>query len=366
MSLLLTGAAVAAGAIGSPVVARAAIRKLYATEDRAEEVHYARTRDGWEIALSRYLPHDGAPRGATRNFPVVIIPGLAANRFSVDLAPEASLPQFLSGFGFDCFVMEARGVGRSERPGWLGTRGFDWCLDHHVRQDVPAAVAEVLRLTGRERVHLVGHSMGGIISYAFLATGGAPRVQSVTVIGSSLDYSESPSDFHRVTHLVWLAHTLRAVPIGPVATLLAPLSARRASRLDELNIWPSNTEPALYRRLQAIAFHPVPGALLAQLATAFERGGGGLRTRDKSVRYLEELRDVDVPILAVAGTKDRQCPPDAAESTLLRAGRAHRELRTFGLAHGQPDEYGHFDLLMGKRAQTEVMPVIEAWLQTHD
>jgi hypothetical protein len=36
------------------------------------------------------------------------------------------------------------------------------------------------------------------------------------------------------------------------------------------------------------------------------------------------------------------------------------------LEHGHGDHYGHFDLLMGRRAVEEVFPTIDAWLAEAD
>ena len=36
--------------------------------------------------------------------------------------------------------------------------------------------------------------------------------------------------------------------------------------------------------------------------------------------------------------------------------------RIFGWAYGEPTDYGHWDLLVGRRAEVEVWPVLEAFL----
>lgn len=37
-----------------------------------------------------------------------------------------------------------------------------------------------------------------------------------------------------------------------------------------------------------------------------------------------------------------------------------------GRLHDHPYHYGHFDLLMGRRAHAEVFPHIDRWLDEHD
>jgi hypothetical protein len=142
------------------------------------------------------------------------------------------------------------------------------------------------------------------------------------------------------------------------------LVGRIETRFERFNVWPSNTDPELWRRIARRGFHPVSPPVMAQLSTAMTRGG--LRSVDGSVAYIEGLAAATSPVLSLAGTRDPQCPPEAARGTLEAVGSARRELRVFGREHGHADEYGHFDLLMGRRAEREVYPHIERWLDESD
>jgi fermentation-respiration switch protein FrsA (DUF1100 family) len=130
-------------------------------------------------------------------------------------------------------------------------------------------------------------------------------------------------------------------------------------------VWPGNVDPVLVRRLHATVFGTVSTAVLLQLSTAFT--SGGLRSADGSRSYLDDLRaaEVSTPVLALAGDRDEQCPLGATERT-LGALRSRTRLAEFGIAHGHSSHYGHFDLIIGKRAPAEVWPAIEAWLIEHD
>ena len=353
----MTTALISAGLVVAVVAWYLAVRTWYrvAPADR-EEVHRAQTDDGYEIALSRYLPRgDGV-----REHPVVLCGGLGANRFTYDLGTDRSLARRLAEMGFDVWMIELRAHGRSRARFPVL---FRWTFDDHVTRDVPAALALVKRVTTASRVHFVGHSMGGVLLYTYLSRGG-DDVASGIAVGSSLDYSGSKSWFQAIRRLLFLRHVLAAVPIGFFSTLTAPFAGRVRNRVDEFNVWPSNVEPKLYRRLTAICFHSVSTRVLAQLATAFEEGG--LRSADGGVRYLDGLAHVGTPMLVVAGTLDRQCPPDAAQRTVDALGSPHKRLAVFGRAEGHADDYGHFDLLVGERARSEVWPVIEEWLVRND
>jgi pimeloyl-ACP methyl ester carboxylesterase len=317
------------------------------------ELSHAVTSDGWRIALHRYRA-----KGARRAHPVVCCHGLAANHLAFDVAPEVSLARHLAGLGYDVVALELRGHGRSDRASLRGPRRFGWAFDDYLMKDVPAAIGEV---GGGGPVHWVGHSMGGLLLLAHLA-GGARNIRSAVTVGSSLDYSGSGSGFRRLIPLRGLLNVLPAVPVHGVARAAGRFVGRVRTPYERFNVWSSNCEPRLWRRLCRRGFHPVSPPVMTQLATAFERGG--MRSRDGRTRYLDGLRRADAPVLCLAGDRDAQCPPEAAQKTVDALASA--ELRVVGRQHGQRDHYGHFDLLIGRRAREEVFPQIADWLHRHD
>ncbi|MSP24315.1 MAG: alpha/beta fold hydrolase, partial [Myxococcales bacterium] len=148
-------------------------------------LHRVRTRDGWKLALHAYRA-----RG-TRNAPVILCHGLSSNRIVFDVSPETSLARHLAELGYAVFALELRGHGASESAQRTGPRRFDWCLDDYLAKDVPAALAAVQSMTGVEGVHWIGHSMGGMLLYTQLATGGSAAIRSGITVGSSVDYGQT-------------------------------------------------------------------------------------------------------------------------------------------------------------------------------
>lgn len=324
-----------------------------------DEQHFATTRDGWRISVARYLPRGGK----RRQHPVLLCPGLSANRIGFDLAPEVSLARHLAGRGYDTWCVELRGHGKSDAPSLLSGKRYGWSFDDYLERDLPVALERVLKEAGAKRCLYLGHSMGGLLLYSYLATGGR-AIRAGIAVGSSLDYSVGESDFHQLAQLLPLTRLLPAIPFGPVAFWATPLTGRFPNRLEEFNVWPANVEPYLARRLNASTFHPVSSPVLAQLASGIQKGG--LRSRDGRVRYSDGLGKVTTPVLAIAGDRDRQCPPATAKATLEALGARGKALQVFGREQGHASHYGHFDLLIGRRAAREVWPKIDAWLDEHD
>ncbi|MEM9068550.1 MAG: alpha/beta fold hydrolase [Myxococcota bacterium] len=316
--------------------------------ERASEVHFARTTDGWHVALSRY----GSRR--SRRFPVMFCHGLGSNRFTWDLDPEVSLATHLAEEGYDVFSLELRGHGRSQKRG-PGFGRWGWSTYEYAERDFPAALEAVCELSGAPAVHVIGHSMGGILLHARRAVGD-PRIASGVTIASSLDYTKTPSVFHSIKGLSGLASVLPVVPLGPMTRFLAPIALAFDNPIDRVNVHPGNVDRALYRRLCAVAFHGISGPVLASLADAMEAGG----MRDSSGVPLKMNVALEGPrVLAIAGTADPQCHPKAAL-------RLCHDLLAFGREHGHAEDYGHFDLVMGLRARSEVWPAITSWLGARD
>ena len=140
---------------------------------RKAELQRVMTEDGWDLALWH---HQGD--GPT----VFCCHGMGANRFDFDY-PRRSFSAGLAAQGCDVWVVELRGAGRSRTPGFLGD--WNWSFDHYVDYDLPAAVDYVVKRTGTKGMHWIGHSLGGILGYAYLPKAPEGLFKSCTAVGSS-------------------------------------------------------------------------------------------------------------------------------------------------------------------------------------
>lgn len=321
-------------------------------QESSREVRFFRTADGWELALSAY----GDPARVQRRHPVLLCHGLGANRLTFDIDRAHSLAAWLVDEGFDVYSIDLRGHGLSERPGPERTHER-WGFVEYCELDVPAAIDAVLARTNAERLHFIGHSMGGILLYAHTAVA-EPRVRCGITLGSSLDYSGSTTAFRWIAKLAPLSHLLPEVPVHWPA--LFSSTATRGGRMfvDPILVNPDNVELSVYRKMAANVMHPVGSRVLRELAPAID--GTGMRD-SRGRRYVDLLADkgYPFPILALAGMADLQCPPKAAR----RFGTA---FAAFGKRHGHRADYGHDDLIMGRHAREEVWPRIGEWLVEHD
>lgn len=125
-------------------------------------MRYVHADDGPRLAVTEVrVPGSSSGAGIP---PVLLVHGFAQNRAAFLDGP---LPEALLARGPRVFVGELRGHGLSRDANPPSAE--DWGLTEHLEQDLPALCRHVLSQTGADRLHYMGHSMGGILGYASLA-----------------------------------------------------------------------------------------------------------------------------------------------------------------------------------------------------
>ena len=268
-------------------------------------------------------------------------------------------------------MLDLRGHGRSEKARFFSrNKGCHWDLDTLVKLDLPAAIDLVLKQTQAPQVHWIGFSMGGILGYVYLGLSDddtlghmpAKKIASAVMLGAALDYSHSKSFFRWVKSLRFLAPTIPMVQIAPLIRATIPFAGRIANPLEKIIVWPANTDPRTFRRLAASGFDGMSTRMLVQLSTLFDRGG--LRSgTSNGMRYFDLLGKITTPIFSIAGSRDRQCPPDAVRLTHKHIGAKQKRMVTVGRDSGHREDFGHADLIFGKQSHREIVPLAAEWMK---
>ncbi|KAJ7532400.1 hypothetical protein O6H91_13G002200 [Diphasiastrum complanatum] len=243
---------------------------------------------------------------------------------------------------------------------------YNWDFDNYLEEEVPTAI-EYIRQHSQPKdgkLLAVGHSMGGILLYALLASKGRDsRMAGVVTIASALDYGVSNSSLKLLLPLADPAQVLNVpvIPLGTLMTALHPLVSRPPYALAWLGSHVSAgrmMDPSLFQKLVLNNFCTIPVKLLLHLSTVFQPGG--LTNRNGTIRYKDSLKDCAVPVLALAADEDLICPPPAVLDTVKALPEDKTVYKLFG---GQDERhYGHYDLLGSRQVKEEVFPVIHEFL----
>ena len=75
---------------------------------------------------------------------------------------------------------------------------------------------------------------------------------------------------------------------------------------------------------------------------------------DGSVSYREALSDIRVPVLLIGGAADPIAPPEALKTVYSELASEDRDLMLFWSDPEEDTRYGHFDLILGRKARKEV------------
>lgn len=315
-----------------------------------QDLVLARGRD--PIAMLRKRSTKASGARAT----LLLIHGYGQNRYAWHL-PGRSFANYLAHAGFDVYSMDLRGHGKS---GHFGSRRPK-SADEHVREDVPKAVEEIQRISGDNPIWLVGHSLGGLISYA-AAPGMQGAVAGIATFGSPFYFTEGTWALAQMGQLLLLADSKwrpqtgwlplyiwgELMRIGQffVESPAFPLPFRGfAPRSMEADIYAQHMALAMDRASIEVMTHMFRTAAERRLRRCDDGGIGGFEGMFESL---------DLPLLVVAGKRDDLAPPKAVEPAYRRSRSTDKAYRLF--------DAGHIDMLVGKNAPRTTWPALEGWL----
>lgn len=337
------------GAAAGFGVARVGLRK---ESPWADEIHMVTTPDLWNIRLCRYK----AKRGPGE--PIFLCHGFMANQFNFALPAGKGMVDFLSEAGYDCWAIDLRGNLCTVPP--FGRKRGEPTIDDYLLKDIPAAIDYIRKHTGYARVHWIGHSMGGMLLYAYDAAVGSDLLASATTMGSPLDFQGVP--FKEPKLLMWLrlcSGTLfrafgRLLTMGLVR--FRPNNPLVPFNWDNMD--PKCDSLALYGAFEA---PPIPVAR----ALSYAASNKVLRVKNGEVDVVESLKNIHVPLFAMYGAADPFVPIPNAEAFINDMSQQDKRILVLSKENGHAADYSHVDMAMGRDIKADVCDPIVEWLAAH-
>jgi 2-polyprenyl-6-methoxyphenol hydroxylase-like FAD-dependent oxidoreductase/pimeloyl-ACP methyl ester carboxylesterase len=348
-------------ALGDGGVAPAAARPRRRAETVSPEAHVFTTEDGVRLRLLRYRR---GPRG-----PVVLVHGLGVSSriFSLDTV-ETNLLEFLSGHGYDVWLLDFRAS--IDLPASL----TQFSADDVARYDHPAAVAEVLRLSGADSIQVVAHCFGST-TFTMAMLAGLAGVRSA--VCSQVAAHVVAPHLTRLKAGLRLPAILNALGVSSLTADAQPEG--RWERLYEraLEYYPLRAEERcdsavchriafmyslLYKHGQLnAATHEALGELFgAANMRTFEHLAlmvrkGRVVGEDGDDAYVSHLERMAIPITFVHGAENVCYLPESTELTYEALQQRNGE--ALYRRHVVPG-YGHIDCILGRNAARDVYPLV--------
>ena len=299
---------------------------------------------------------------ARRRIPVILSHGFLVNSRFLHLDRDHSLAEYLAQEGFDVWNLSLRGTGRSLNPLRGGPKS--WTLDDMIGKDLSTVISYVRKESGSSKVSWVGYEMGGLLMYGYLQKKGRSGLAAFVTIGAPVIFNSPEQEPMKILLKLDESPTLEKIVLylnGPfLGRNLIPL----VPGVEEFFYNPENIDQQVKEKFLATALSPINPGVLKHLLQMIRRGEFVSAKGDFS--YRKNLAKVRVPVLIIGGEKDPLAPPKALRTTHRALGSKDRTLRIFGSRSKDPVKYGHFDLILGKKAVTEVFPVIGRWLKRRD
>ncbi len=344
-------------------------------------LEYAPTTDGWELALTRYKPFNFDKNKS----PILLCHGLACNRYSFDFNEKYSLARYLAEKGFDTWVLELRGHGKSRRKGIR--KKFNWNFDTYAIHDAPDAVKYIknkyMEKGVETKILWVGHSMGGMIAYAYGSTPeGKENLKGVVTIASPVILNGLLKNL-KEENLQWLIDLVKLrCPHRINQPFLTPfyLGMKWSKELiEKFIVNKNNIDEHVLNDFLKKGVEIISCKVLYQFAFMMEMGDFCYFPKYPRLcklfrntvfsflfcprSYIKSLRKFSSPLLVIAGGGDRLA---TKEDVFIVKNFVKTDVTLKQFSEENPSaDYGHIDLLLGLNANEEIYPAIYDWLEKH-
>ena len=316
------------------------------------------TEQKFELALKRVRL-----KKLRRRTPVVLSHGFLVNSRFLNFSEEHSLAKYLARQGFDVWNLSLRGTGRSLNPLRGGAK--KWSLDDMIREDLAAVIAYVQKQSGSPRVNWVGFDMGGLLVYGYVQEKrNRSGIGALVTIGAPATFSHSEQEPMKMLLKLQESTNWRKLFLyldGPlVGRLLIPM----VPKIERFFYNPDNMDQGVKTKFLETVLAPVNPGVLDHITMMARKGEFVSANGDLS--YRKNLSRFRIPILLIGGEKDAIAPPNALRATYRAIKSKDRTRRIFGSRPKDSAAYGHYDLVLGKKAKEEVFPLIASWLKRRD
>ncbi len=334
-------------------------------------IHKISAKDGVELGVLEWRSTEKKCRNGEKKhglssqypYPILLIHGYAQNNLSWH-GRSGGIADKLACDGFHIFAVDLRGSGYSR----LKSLYYDFTFEDFVFKDLDSVIGFISELAGTRKVVLAGHSLGGIVSYAY-ASWKPDKVHAIITFGSPVYFGDGVPimrffgkmvvatrkiPLSKLVYLLWPRENFMKI-LGFLGLFGVPMMRSKAL-LKIAPLYPSYTRNFesmwdFWEKLVLGFDFSSPRLFFQILRWAGERK---ITSFDGSINFTEEFKKINQPIFVIAGKLDKLAPPLSVKPILEIVSSDKKVYREY--------EAGHIDIIEGKLAKEKVAPDIVDFL----
>lgn len=317
------------------------------------EVYYVRTKDLWEIRLCRFR------NNFEKKPPILFVHGFGSNQNNFLLPFEYSIVNYLKNNNFDCWTIDMRGCKSSKPP--FGRTHHDATIDDVLLYDLPSVIDFILKMSGYKKLFWVGHSLGGMLLYAYLIHYGSEKIAGGITLGAPIGFLK--------TEMVIPLSLVKIQKQFPNAVfllfrMLIPILKffKIGNSLFPIN--PSNMNPNMTAWDLCKMVEPPSTKMVEEMIPWLNEKKWTMLNGQLNI--LEHLSELNIPLLLFYAPDDPFVNLECAKDFFNSLKFNDKEMLILSTDNGCKHNYNHCDLAFGENGEEEVFKPIKDWLDKHE
>lgn len=278
------------------------------TRTPSEIIDTGRTRE-----LHRFVKAKGV---RSKGLPLLFIPPLGSQSACFDLRRGLSLAEDFVNRGRPTYLVDYGPLKGEDRK--VG-------IEHFVNDVLPIAIQKVSEDAGGRPVHILGWSLGGIMSLTTAAVHTELPIQTVTMVGSPFDFSKNPTlapvrAIGRVTggRLIGTGVKLAGSIPAPIVSIGFKATSLPVYLKKPRTLWSKRNDREFLEQIQAVDMImnnmlAYPGRATLQMYHRIALRNEIAAGHFQGVTRYVDFADVRVPVLNAAGKTDVLAPIPAVQ-----------------------------------------------------
>lgn len=304
--------------------------------------------------LYRYKPT--RPPQERHPIPLLLVYALINKPFIFDLAPGRSFVEYMVDQGFELYLLDWGAPGPEDQ-------GITF--DDYVTEYLSRAVRKVVRMSGADKVSLLGYCLGATLVTVYAGLYPEAPIRNLILLTAPLDFSSSPEG----SMAMWLEEERLDVDriVGAFGNVPGELIRTWAKWLKPaenfvgayVNVWKSLDDEQAVRNWQAINrwvedVIPFAGSAFRQFVLDYVRANELIKGQHEVHGQRVDLSNIRAPLLNVVAQYDHLVAQSQAESIMDLVSSGDKELRVIPSTH--------VGIMASGRARYKLWPEVAEWL----